>query len=164
MTPFLFGQKLASQPSFWSDYTHQLNKFYNPWSDAWNEPAGDGIEKGLQYAGRGAMGVGAGAAALAGGIAAAPAVAGAGNAAAGAIGTGAAAVGSQAAKLPNMAANVANSASQFMSRHPYVAEQITRNLSTDPARMASSFNNPVQSVNTAKNTVANTYNTFGMFR
>ncbi len=92
MTPFRFGQKIASQPSMFGDYLHQLNKFYNPWSKAWNEPATDGIEKGLQYAGRAAMGVGAGAAAAAGGLAAAPAVASAGNtamAAAGSLGTAA---------------------------------------------------------------------------
>ncbi len=76
MTPFRFGQKIASQPSMFGDYLHQLNKFYNPWSKAWNEPATDGIEKGLQYAGRAAMGIGAGAAAAAGGLAAAPALAG----------------------------------------------------------------------------------------
>lgn len=56
---------------FLDDYGHQLNKFYNPWSKAWNEPASDNIEKGLQYAGRAAMGLGGGAAALAGGITAA---------------------------------------------------------------------------------------------
>lgn len=163
MAPFLFGQKLASQPSFWGDYAHQLNKFYNPWSDAWNEPARDGIEKGLQYAGRGAMGVGAGAAALAGGIAAAPAVAGASNAAAGTIGTGAAAIGTQAAKLPGAINNFANSATQLMARNPYVTSQISRELGKDPAQQALSFNNPAQKINTAKDTAANTYNTFGMF-
>lgn len=92
MTPFRFGQKIASQPSFFGDYMHQLNKFYNPWSKAWNEPATDGIEKGLQYAGRAAMGIGAGAGLAAGGLAAAPALASAGNTAmatAGSLGTAA---------------------------------------------------------------------------
>jgi hypothetical protein len=96
MTPFRFGQKIASQPSMFGDYLHQLNKFYNPWSKAWNEPATDGIEKGLQYAGRAAMGIGAGAAAAAGGLAAAPALASAGNTAmatAGSLGTAAATQG-----------------------------------------------------------------------
>jgi len=161
MAPFLFGQKLASQPSFWGDYAHQLNKFYNPWSDAWNEPARDGIEKGLQYAGRGAMGVGAGAAALAGGIAAAPAVAGASNAAAGAIGTGAAAIGTQAAKLPGAINNFANSTTQFMARNPHVTEQISRVATNDPARMASSFSNPAQSINTTRDTAAGIGRQFG---
>jgi hypothetical protein len=108
MTPFRFGQKIASQPSMFGDYLHQLNKFYNPWSKAWNEPATDGIEKGLQYAGRAAMGIGAGAAAAAGGLAAAPAVASAGNTAmatAGSLGTAAM---TQGQRLADTATNTLN--------------------------------------------------------
>jgi hypothetical protein len=108
MTPFRFGQKIAAQPSMFGDYLHQLNKFYNPWSKAWNEPATDGIEKGLQYAGRAAMGIGAGAAAAAGGLAAAPAVASAGNTAmatAGSLGTAAM---TQGQRLADTATNTLN--------------------------------------------------------
>lgn len=153
MTPFLFGQKLASQPSFLGDYAHQLNKFYNPWSNAWNEPANDGIEQGLQYAGRGAMGLGAGALAAAGGIAAAPTIAGAGNAAAGAIGAGVTAAGSQMAKLPSIANNAANSTAQFIARNPFVTENVSRIAINDAARVAPSFHNPAQSLNTTKDTI-----------
>ena len=91
-------------------YGHQLNKFYNPYSKAWNEPAKDNIERGLQYAGRTAMAVGAGAAATAGGIAAAPAIASAANAGTAAIGSGIAAVGTQAPQIAQRASNMANQA------------------------------------------------------
>lgn len=106
MTPYRFGQKIAAGPSFWSDYTHQLNKFYNPWSDAWNEPAKDNLEKGLQYAGRTAMGVGATAGLAAGGIAAAPALSSAGGTA---LNT-ARVVGGAASNAARMARPVANTA------------------------------------------------------
>lgn len=171
MTPFLFGQKLASQPSFWSDYVHQLNKFYNPWSAAWNEPARDGIEKGLQYVGRGAMGVGAGALAAAGGIAAAPAItsagasvvpaiSNAGNAAIGAASAGAAGLATQASKLPHTATNVVNSMSQFAARNPQFTSQIGRIAANDPGRIAPSLNNPSETVN---KTVDNTKSVFSAF-
>ena len=91
-------------------YGHQLNKFYNPYSKAWNEPATDNIERGLQYAGRTAMGVGAVAAGAAGGIAAAPAIAGAANAGTAAIGSGVAAAGAQAPQIAQRASNMANQA------------------------------------------------------
>lgn len=93
-------------------YGHQLNKFYNPYSKAWNEPAKDNIERGLQYAGRTAMAVGAGAAATAGGIAAAPALASAANAGTAAIGSGIAAAGTQVGNVANRVGNVANQAAQ----------------------------------------------------
>jgi hypothetical protein len=54
--------------SFLGDYGHYINKFYNPWSEAWKEESNDGIETGLKYTGRGAMAVGTTAAALAGGL------------------------------------------------------------------------------------------------
>ena len=91
-------------------YGHQLNKFYNPYSKAWNEPAKDNIERGLQYAGRTAMGVGAGAAVAAGGIAAAPAIASAANAGTAAIGSGVAAAGTQVGNAAQQVGNVANQA------------------------------------------------------
>lgn len=119
MTPFRFGQKIASQPSMFGDYMHQLNKFYNPWSKAWNEPATDGIEKGLQYAGRAAMGIGAGAAAAAGGLAAAPALASAGNTAmatAGSLGTAAATQGQRLMDTVNRTApRAVNAVSKTMN-------------------------------------------------
>ena len=87
-------------------YPHQLNKFYNPYSQAWNEPATDNIERGLQYAGRAAMGVGAGAAGLAGGIAAAPALAGAASAGTAAVESGLAAAGAQLPQIASAAAKV----------------------------------------------------------
>lgn len=118
MTPFQFGQKIAAQPTF-GDYAHQLNKFYNPWSKAWHEPATDGIEKGLQYAGRTAMGIGGAAAAAAGGLTAAPALASVGNtatAAAGSFGTAAATHGQRMMDAVNRTApRAVNAASKTMN-------------------------------------------------
>lgn len=117
MTPYRFGQKIASQPSMLGDYAHQLNKFYNPWSDAWNEPATDNIEKGLQYAGRGAMGLAAAAGLTAGGIAAAPAVTsavtGAANTANAAIGTAGTALATQGQRVMDTANRIAPRATNF---------------------------------------------------
>jgi hypothetical protein len=119
MTPFQFGQKIASQPSMFGNYMHQFNKFYNPWSKAWNEPAKDGIEKGLQYAGRAAMGVGAGAGLAAGGLAAAPAVASAGNTAmatAGGLASTAGVSGQQLSRITNTASRLVPKAQQFTDK------------------------------------------------
>ena len=118
-------------------YGHQLNKFYNPYSKAWNEPATDNIERGLQYAGRTAMGVGAVAAGAAGGIAAAPAIAGAANAGTAAIGSGVAAAGTQVGNVANRVGNVANQAAQgymtnvapLLSKIKYAPQDIAADVS-----------------------------------
>jgi hypothetical protein len=69
---FEFGQQLfkeSADRTFAGDYAHNFNKFYNPWSRAWQEPSTDLTEFGLKTLGRIAGGAGA----VAG--AAAPAVA-----------------------------------------------------------------------------------------
>lgn len=66
----------VEKKAFWDEYKHYLNKFYNPRSQAWQEPAHDNTEAALKWLGRGAVGVGAGAGVAAGGLAAAPALAG----------------------------------------------------------------------------------------
>lgn len=116
MTPYRFGQKIASQPSMLGDYAHQLNKFYNPWSDAWNEPATDNIEKGLQYAGRGAMGLAAAAGLTAGGIAAAPAITGAANTAQAAVGAAGTAAATQGQRVMDAANRTAPGVMNFANK------------------------------------------------
>lgn len=129
-------------------YGHQLNKFYNPYSKAWNEPAKDNIERGLQYAGRAAMGVGAGAAVAAGGIAAAPAIAGAANAGTAAIGTGVAALGTQAPQIAQRAINVANQAAHgYQTSVAPVLNKIKyapQDIASDVARAATGNFNKIQ--------------------
>ena len=129
-------------------YGHQLNKFYNPYSKAWNEPATDNIERGLQYAGRTAMGVGAVAAGAAGGIAAAPAIASAANAGTAAIGSGVAAVGTQAPQIAQRASNMANQAAQgYQTNVAPVLNKIKyapQDIASDVARAATGNFNKIQ--------------------
>jgi hypothetical protein len=63
-------------------YGHYFNKFLNPRSKAWNEPATDGIESALKWTSRAALGTGLVAGGAAAAITAAPAAAAAGATAA----------------------------------------------------------------------------------
>ena len=61
--------KYSAEPGAFGLYRHYFNKFYNPMSQAWKEPAHDKTEAALKWGGRAAMGVGAAAGAAAGGTA-----------------------------------------------------------------------------------------------
>jgi hypothetical protein len=61
----------GGMPSFWDDYTRNLNNFYNPFSTADSEADNDFTGKALKYAGRTAMGIGAVAGTAAAGVGAA---------------------------------------------------------------------------------------------
>lgn len=75
--------KWGQPPSFFDTYAHNFNRYYNPWSKAWNEPSTDAVDAALKWTGRGAMGVAAAAGTAAAGLAAAPALGFGGGAAAG---------------------------------------------------------------------------------
>jgi len=131
MTPFEFGQKIAAHPSLLGGYAHQFNKFYNPWSQAWKEPPKDGIERGLQYAGRAAMGIGGAAAAAAGGIAAAPAIANTATTATMATGGLTAASGANGQKFLDMATRAAPTMSRTINRvGPQVMQKAVSGVNT----------------------------------
>lgn len=66
--------------NFGRAYGETFNRYYNPTSEAWNQPSKDPIDAGLKWTGRAAMGTGAAAGATAAGITAAPALAPAANA------------------------------------------------------------------------------------
>ena len=99
------------------DYGHQLNSFYNPWSDAFHAPAGpNASDNVIRNLGRGAMATGGAAAVAAGGIAAAPAIMGAANTTGTAVAGVGAGAASQAQKVMPTIQNTAYSATQLLGK------------------------------------------------
>lgn len=67
--------------NFGRAYGDTFNRYYNPTSEAWQQPSKDPIDAGLKWTGRAALGTGAAAGVAAGSLAAAPTVASAANSA-----------------------------------------------------------------------------------